>query len=128
MRQINTVEKINMKKIIYIALLFGVLLNGCKNIADKPSQTDANQPTNAAAYNYTYKSDNGEEIAVTFFSENGKQLVRINRVGKETLTLEQTTAWAKGAEYGTAATQWKSQGDSGILIENGTATTYTQKD
>ena len=76
-----------------------------------------------------YTFTNGEEdITVTYFSKNDKRFVAISRNDKPDITLEQTTAWAKGAEYGRGPVKWHSQENMGTLIENGIETKYKVKE
>lgn len=78
-------------------------------------------------YNSIYKNEKGENIGVTYFGENDKMYVKLKLLGENELTLEQTTAWAKGAKYGKKTTQWHAQGNKGILINNGIKTKYQKK-
>lgn len=76
-----------------------------------------------------YRFTNGkEDITVIYFSENDKRFVTLKKDGKSEMTLEQTTAWAKGAEYGKDDIEWHAQGgNSGTLIKNGKQTKYKLK-
>lgn len=75
-----------------------------------------------------YTFTNGEEdITITYFSKDDKRFVTISRDDKPELTLEQTTAWAKGAEYGKGPVKWHSQRNTGTLIEDGIETEYKEK-
>lgn len=68
-----------------------------------------------------------EDITVIYFSKNDTSFVTIQRDHEPEITLEQTTAWAKGAEYGKNSVLWHAQGNKGTLIENGTESEFTQK-
>lgn len=75
-----------------------------------------------------YTFTNGtEDIVLTYFDKNDKRFVSIFRDNQADLTLEQTTAWAKGAEYGKDSIQWRGNGEEGVLIENGIESTYKEK-
>jgi len=76
-----------------------------------------------------YQFTNGDvDMTVIYFSKNEKRFVSLKKDKQAKITLKQTTAWAKGAEYGKGEIQWRSQGDTGILTENGEKSTYQQKD
>lgn len=77
-----------------------------------------------------YRFTNGkEDITVIYFNENDKRFVSLKKDDKPKITLEQTTAWAKGAEYGKDDIEWHAQnGNSGILIKNGNQTNYKLKE
>ncbi len=76
---------------------------------------------------YTF-TNNKEDITVTYFSKFDKRFVNIKKDNKTNVTLEQTTAWAKGAEYGKDALKWSGNGKEGVLTENGIESKYHQKD
>lgn len=120
-----------MNKTIILALLAFVSFTACKNQSDKQGETEIkieNTPdstndvkpetephghihsqVNAHAHDYLYKSDNGEIVDVTFYEENNKMYAKVKRDGKETLVLDQTTAWSKGAEYEKGDYKWISK-------------------
>ena len=75
---------------------------------------------------YTF-TNNKEDIVIVYFSKNDKRFVSIQKDDKTQVTLEQTSAWAKGAEYGKDAIKWRGDGNKGILIEEGIETKYQQK-
>lgn len=75
---------------------------------------------------YTY-TNGQEDITITYFSKQNKRFVAIQKENKPGITLEQTTAWAKGAEYGKGPIKWNSQRNTGTLIEDGIATEYKEK-
>ena len=72
-------------------------------------------------------TNNKEDIVIVYFSKNDRQFVSIQKDNRTQVTLEQTSAWAKGAEYGKEAIKWRSDGYKGLLIEDGKESTYTQK-
>lgn len=76
---------------------------------------------------YTF-TNNKENIVIVYFSKNDKRFVSIQKDNKTQVTLEQTSAWAKGAEYGKEAIKWRGDGTKGVLIEDGVETQYNQKD
>ena len=76
---------------------------------------------------YTF-TNNKEDIVIVYFSKNDKRYVSIQKDNKTQVTLEQTSAWAKGAEYGKDAIKWRGDGNKGVLIEDGIETTYNKKD
>lgn len=76
-------------------------------------------------YTFTNKKEN---IVIVYFSKNDKRYVSIQNDDKTQVTLEQTSAWAKGAEYGKDAIKWRGNGNKGVLIDNGKESEYTQKD
>ncbi len=76
---------------------------------------------------YTF-TNNKEDLSVTYFIKFDKQFVNIQKTNNKNVTLEQTSAWAKGAEYGKGDLKWRGDGKEGVLIENGIETTYNQKD
>ena len=76
---------------------------------------------------YTF-TNNKEDIVIVYFSKNDKRYVSIQKDNKTQVTLEQTSAWAKGAEYGKDAIKWRGDGNKGVLIEDGIETTYHKKD
>ena len=76
---------------------------------------------------YTF-TNNKEDILIIYFSRNDKRFVSIQKENKTQITLEQTSAWAKGAEYGKDAIKWRGDGNKGVLIEDGVETRYNQKD
>lgn len=76
---------------------------------------------------YTF-TNNKEDIVVIYFSRNDKRFVSIQKANKTQITLEQTSAWAKGAEYGKDAIKWRGDGNNGVLIEDGVETQFHQKD
>lgn len=116
-----------MKKIIISALFFGILFTACKNKSNKQGKTevektpdinttsasekDAKNSSDKESYtfDYLYKSNNGEIVTVTFFEEDGKMYIKVKRDDQTDLTLEQTTASAKGAEYENGKYKWISQ-------------------
>ena len=75
---------------------------------------------------YTF-TNNKEDIVIVYFSKNDKRFVSIQKDDKTQVTLEQTSAWAKGAEYGKDAIKWRGDGNKGVLIEEGIETKYQQK-
>lgn len=77
-----------------------------------------------------YRFTNGQEdITVTYFGKNDERFVSLKKDNQPELTLEQTTAWAKGAEYGKDEIQWHAEGgEKGTWIENGEKTEYKLKD
>lgn len=75
---------------------------------------------------YTF-TNNKEDIVIVYFSKNDKRYVSIQKDNKTQVTLEQTSAWAKGAEYGKDAIKWRGDGNKGVLIEDGVETEYRQK-
>ncbi len=75
---------------------------------------------------YTF-TNNKEDIVIVYFSKNDKRFVSVQKDNKTQVTLEQTSAWAKGAEYGKDAIKWRGDGNKGTLIEDGVETKYTQK-
>ena len=75
---------------------------------------------------YTF-TNNKEDLSVTYFSKFDKRFVNIKKENNKNVTLEQTSAWSKGAEYGTGEIQWRGNGEKGTLIENGIETSYHQK-
>ena len=76
---------------------------------------------------YTF-TNTKEDIVIIYFSRNDKMFVSIQKDNKTQITLEQTSAWAKGAEYGKDAIKWRGDGSKGVLIEDGVETQYNQKD
>ncbi len=76
---------------------------------------------------YTYTNDR-ENISITYFSKGDKRFVTIQKDNQPEITLEQTTSWAKGAEYGKGAVQWRSQRNKGTLIEDGIKTEFKEKE
>lgn len=75
-----------------------------------------------------YTLTNGEEdITITYFSKENKRFVTIQKENQPGINLEQTNAWAKGAEYGKGPVKWRSQRNTGILIEDGIETEYKEK-
>ena len=76
---------------------------------------------------YTYTNDQ-EDITIIYFSIDNKRFVTIQKDSLPEITLEQTTAWAKGAEYGSGNVQWHSQRNTGTLIEDGIKTEFKEKD
>lgn len=128
-----------MKKLLAIALFFGILFTSCKNESGKTEISDMDETTDVIVnsetdedanidlekepyeLDYLYKSDNGEILAVTFFEENNNMHVKIKRTDKAELVLNQTTAWAKGAEYEKDNYKWVSQED-GATFSDGTNT------
>lgn len=76
---------------------------------------------------YTF-TNNKEDISVTYFSKFDKQFVNIKKDNKKNVTLEQTSAWAKGADYGKGDIKWRGEGKQGVLIENNVESKYHQKD
>ncbi|MDN6310175.1 MAG: MliC family protein [Flavobacteriaceae bacterium] len=77
-----------------------------------------------------YKFTNGkEDITVRYFSENDKRFVSLKEDDKPEITLEQTTAWSKGAEYGKDDIEWHAQSENnGTLIKNDKQTKYKLKE
>lgn len=75
-------------------------------------------------YSYT---DGNEDITIIYFSKDDKRFVTVKKDNEPEITLEQTTAWAKGAEYGKGPVQWHSQRNTGTLIEDGTKTEFKEK-
>lgn len=75
---------------------------------------------------YTFTNDQ-EDITVTYFSENDKRFVTISRDDKPEITLEQTTAWATGADYGKGPVKWHSQRNTGTLTEDAIETEFKEK-
>lgn len=118
-----------MKKTILSALFLGILFTACKNQSDKQEKTETeiekitDIKTNSEsgndkkkdfekgpyAFDYIYKSNNGEIVDATFFAKNDKMYIKVKRSDKTELILEQTTAWAKGAEYEKDNYKWTSQ-------------------
>lgn len=76
---------------------------------------------------YTF-TNNKEDIVIVYFSKNDKRYVSIQKDNKTQITLEQTSAWAKGAEYGKDAIKWRGDGNKGLLIEDGIESEYTRKE
>ena len=76
---------------------------------------------------YTF-TNNKEDISVTYFSKFDKRFVNIQKDNNKNVTLEQTSAWAKGADYGTGEIKWRGNGEEGTLIEDGVESKYHQKD
>ena len=76
---------------------------------------------------YTF-TNNKENLSVTYFIKFDKHFVNLQKSNNKNVTLEQTSAWAKGAEYGTGAIKWRVNGKEGVLIEDGVETRYHQKD
>ncbi len=75
-----------------------------------------------------YTFTNGvEDIIIIYFSKNDQRFVTIQKPNEPEITLEQTTAWAAGAEYGKGPVQWHSQRNTGTLIEDGIETEYKEK-
>ncbi|MGO3155381.1 MAG: MliC family protein [Mesonia sp.] len=75
-----------------------------------------------------YEFTNGDvDMTVIYFSKEDKRFVSLKKEKQSKITLKQTTSWAKGAEYGKGDVKWRSQGDTGILTENGEKTTFKQK-
>lgn len=68
-----------------------------------------------------------EEITITYFLKGDKRFVTIQKDSLPGITLEQTAAWAKGAEYGKGSVQWRSQSNTGILIQDGVRTEFKEK-
>lgn len=76
---------------------------------------------------YIY-TDGQEEITITYFSNEDKRFVTIQKDDQSAITLEQTTAWAKGAEYGKGTVKWHSQKNTGTLIQDGIKTEFKEKE
>lgn len=119
-----------MKKIIIPSLFLGLLITACQDQngqadqekemkstemtliddnakSEKESKTDYEE--DVYAFDYLYKSDNGEILNVTYFEENDEMFVKIYRDEHPEIVLPQTTAWSKGAEYENEKIKWKSQ-------------------
>lgn len=122
-----------MKRIILSALCLGLVFTSCKNQSDKQKKSEVkteksteNESTdskvekdkkeetkkNKNRQQYTYKSDNGENIDVSFFGINGKEFVKIDRADKDQLILGQAKATEKEAEYKKGNYKWIGNGDN----------------
>lgn len=75
-------------------------------------------------YKYTNKK---ETIVVIYFSRKDKRFVTIIKGRQPEITLEQTKAWAYGADYGKGSVLWHSQRNKGVLIKGDTQTEYWRK-
>ena len=76
-----------------------------------------------------YFYTNGQDkITITYLIKEGKKFVTLQKDNQPGITLEQTTAWAKGAEYGKGPVQWHSHGNTGTLIEDGIKTEFKEKE
>lgn len=115
-----------MKKSTLLTLCLGILFISCKNQPDKSekridikthpkAKNDSKKKT--SSFDYIYKSNNGEAVEVTFFAKNDKMYIKIKRTGKTELILEQTIAWAKGAEYEKDNYKWTSQKDKATFFD-----------
>ena len=75
-----------------------------------------------------YTFTNGEEeLPIIYFSKDDKRFVKIKRINQPEITLEQTKAWAKGAEYGRGPVKWRSQNNTGTLITDSIETKFLEK-
>lgn len=72
---------------------------------------------------YTYTNEK-ESIVVIYSDKNDKRFVTLIKDNQPEITLEQTEAWAKGAEYGNNTVKWHNQGDTGTLTEDGVASKF----
>lgn len=76
---------------------------------------------------HTY-TNGDKDITITYFIKDNKRFVTIQKDSLTAITLEQTATWPQGAEYEKGPVQWRSQGNTGILTEDGIRTEFKEKE
>lgn len=75
----------------------------------------------------TYRYSNEDEhITITYSTKENKRFVTIEQE-ENAITLEQNTAWAKGAEYGNDEIKWIAEGKQGTLIKDNVKKVFTRE-
>lgn len=95
-----------MKRIVLGMLLLAVV--ACKKETPKKEQEQVKETLKTSEVaskkdtkdlKYTYKTPNGELLDIVFFTDSVKRVEILGFNQEVVLVLNQTTAWAKGAEY-----------------------------
>lgn len=132
-----------MKNVLLLVLL-GFATVACKNQSSKKQHVETSEARSSVEkepetqavnsseeapktdYKYVYVNEGGDVIEVTYFNKNDEMFVKIVDAKAQNHELKQTTAWAKGAEYGTGNIKWIGKGNKATFIRDGVETKYLQ--
>lgn len=103
---------------MYRILLFALVVSfiSCKGNNDKVVIGEAPEKQEMVRImphniEVNYTAQTGEKMIAKYYNTDEIMFVKLSQDGQKDIILQQTDAWAKGAEYGDDNRSWRCQGD-----------------